>query len=156
MTQECFRRVGHGIMFGVPWAVHLGIGVETGASINQHRHLNILQVFPTPPPALAGANPRISSTASPVLTATMRGDGMAPVDPRTTPTTVAAAGCGSSGSSRSELLQDLGRAALGAGVVSLAGTLGSPAPVFADNALAATKKSYFRYVPRIQVRKTSR
>lgn len=154
MTQECFRRVGHGFIFGVPLAVHPGIDVETGAGINQH--LTSFNFSRHPPPALAGVNPRISSTASPVLTATMRGDGMAPVDPRTTPTTVAAAGCGSSGSSRSELLQDLGRAALGAGVVSLAGALGRPAPVFADNALAATKKSYFRYVPRIQVRKTSR
>lgn len=32
-----------------------------------------------------------------------------------------------------------------------AGALGNPAPALADNALAATKQSYFRYVPRILV-----
>lgn len=47
-------------------------------------------------------------------------------------------------------MRNLGRVALGVGVGTVAGTLGSPAAVLADNALAATKQSYFRYVPRIQ------
>lgn len=45
----------------------------------------------------------------------------------------------------------LGRVAAGSGVFTLAGVIGSPAPALADNALAATKQSYFRYVPRILV-----
>lgn len=53
--------------------------------------------------------------------------------------------------SRSDVLKNLGRAAAGIGIFTVAGTLGNPAPVLADNALAATKKSYFRYVPRILV-----
>ncbi|CAM9276315.1 unnamed protein product, partial [Pylaiella littoralis] len=55
--------------------------------------------------------------------------------------------CG--GVSRSEVLMQLGRVAAGSGVFTLAGVIGSPAPAPADNALAATKQSYFRYVPRI-------
>jgi len=80
----------------------------------------------------------------------MRAEGLPPIDPRTTPTAASAADS-SRGTSRSQILRYLGRAALGAGVVTVGGTLGSPAAVLADNALAATKKSYFRYVPRIQV-----
>ncbi|CAM9624742.1 unnamed protein product [Scytosiphon promiscuus] len=75
-----------------------------------------------------------------------------PYDPRPLPhaaTSTSTAASSSSSSSRGEALQHLGRLAAGAGVFSLAGALGSPPPALADNALIATKQSYFRYVPRI-------
>lgn len=53
---------------------------------------------------------------------------------------------------RSAVLKQLGVVA-GAGVVAAGATFGGPLPALADNSLAATKRSYFRYVPRILVRR---
>ena len=51
---------------------------------------------------------------------------------------------------RSAVLKQLGVAAA-AGVVAAGAGFGGPLPALADNALAGTKRSYFRYVPRILV-----
>eukprot|EP00903_Cladosiphon_okamuranus_P018575 g17098.t1 len=83
----------------------------------------------------------------------MRADNLPPHEPRTT--TVhsrrrSRSSCsGSDSIGRNEVLKILGRVAAGVGGFTVAGALGNPAPVLADNALAATKQSYFRYVPRI-------
>ncbi|CAM9516248.1 unnamed protein product [Ectocarpus sp. 13 AM-2016] len=92
--------------------------------------------------------PALSAQPAVITTTTMRAVGSS--SPRHGPRSAPLASSSSSSrSSRSEALRELGRYAAGAGVLSLAGACGSPLPAFADNALAATKKSYFRYVPRI-------
>lgn len=56
---------------------------------------------------------------------------------------------------RSAVLKQLvgAAAAAVAGVVTAGAAFGGPLPALADNALAGTKRSYFRYVPRILVRR---
>lgn len=110
-------------------------------------------------PIAAGLGPRtpVRSAEITVHTTTMGAEGPSSLcsDPWSPPHTVtstnAAYSSSSSSSSRGEVLRHLGRVVAGAGVFSLVGTLGGPPPALADNALIATKQSYFRYVPRIQV-----
>ncbi|CAM9766218.1 unnamed protein product [Ectocarpus sp. 8 AP-2014] len=94
--------------------------------------------------------PALSAHPAVITTTTMRAVGSSSPQhgPRSDPL-ASSTSSSSSSSSRSEVLRELGRYAAGAGVLSLAGACGSPLPALADNALAATKKSYFRYVPRI-------
>ncbi|CAN0003389.1 unnamed protein product [Ectocarpus sp. 4 AP-2014] len=97
--------------------------------------------------------PALSAHPAVLTTTTMRavGSSSSQHGPRSDPlaSSTSSTSSSSSSSSRSEVLKELGRYAAGAGVLSLAGACGSPLSALADNALAATKKSYFRYVPRI-------
>ncbi|CAM9213410.1 unnamed protein product [Ectocarpus sp. 12 AP-2014] len=106
---------------------------------------NLLRLLLLAPGGVVSWMPALSAQPVVITTTTMRAVGSSTPQhgPRSAPL------ASSSSSSRSEVLRELGRYAAGAGVLSLAGACGSPLPAFADNALAATKKSYFRYVPRI-------
>lgn len=112
---------------------------------------------PRPLSPMTGGTLWVPLTASPradIATASMQADNLPPHESRTTTTNSrrrSRSGSGSDSISRSKVLKNIGRVAAGMGGFAVAGALGNPAPVLADNALAATKQSYFRYVPRILV-----